>query len=224
MTFAHPSLPAAGRARRHLARQLCGFTLLELLVAISILAIVSMIAWRGLDSLISTRERLAPESDEVRALLTAFGQLERDLAQITTPAVFGLSSSPVNVRPSTTGPVLEILRIAPTTVVAPTSVQTVFWRVADGALLRQVSAPRRSFDPNENEQLSSAPLLSNVKSIRVRLWRDVAWVDPLAPGAAEPPSSVAPGTPGLLVPMPQGVEVTVERTDGRTFRRVLLVG
>jgi general secretion pathway protein J len=205
-------------------RRVGGFTLLELLVAISVLAIVSMIAWRGLDSLIGTRERLEPVGDEARAVLTAFGQLERDLAQVTTPAVFGMTSSPVQVRPSSDGPVLEILRIAPTTVIAPTSVQTVFWRVADGALLRQVSAPRRSLETADGEQLASAPLLRNVKSMRVRLWRDVGWVEPLAPGAAEPPPSLPPGTPGELVPVPQGVELTVERTDGRIFRRVLLVG
>jgi general secretion pathway protein J len=213
-----------------MTRRLCirgaarGFTLLELLVAISVLAIVSMIAWRGLDSLIGTRERLEPEGEEVRALLTAFGQLERDLAQITAPAVFGLNSSPVVVRATTEGPVLEILRIAPTTVVAPTSIQTVFWRVADGVLVRQVSAPRRTFEPSENEQLSTATLMRDVKSMRIRLWRDVTWVDPLAPGAAEPPPVAPPGTPGSLVPVPQGVELTVERSDGRLFRRVLLVG
>lgn len=201
-----------------------GFTLLELLVAITVLAIVSMIAWRGLDSLLTTRERLEPAGDEVRALLAAFGQLERDLAQITTPTVFGLRQSPVSVRASTDGPVIEILRIAPTTTVAPTSVQTVFWRVADGTLLRQVSAPRKSFETTSEEQLSSARLLGQVKSMRVRLWRDVAWVDPLAPGAAEPPPVAAPGTPGLLVPVPQGLELVVERNDGRLFRRVLLVG
>jgi general secretion pathway protein J len=201
-----------------------GFTLLELLVAITVLAIVSMIAWRGLDSLLATRERLEPAGDEVRALLAAFGQLERDLAQITTPTVFGLRQSPVSVRASTDGPVIEILRIAPTTTVAPTSVQTVFWRVTDGTLLRQVSAPRKSFETSSEEQLSSARLLGNVKAMRVRLWRDVAWVDPLAPGAAEPPPVAAPGTPGLLVPVPQGLELVVERNDGRLFRRVLLVG
>ena len=44
-----------------------GFTLLELLVAITVLSIVSVIAWRGLDSLVMTRERLEPEADDVRA-------------------------------------------------------------------------------------------------------------------------------------------------------------
>jgi general secretion pathway protein J len=212
--FAFPPHDPRSNARR-------GFTLLELLVAISVLAIVSMISWRGLDSLLSIRERLEPDGDEVRAILTTFGQLERDLAQVTTPAVFNLRISPVGVRASSQGPVLEVLRIAPTTVVAPTSVQTVFWRVADGALIRQVSPPRRTFEAPEAEQLSSARLLGDVASIRIRLWRDVAWVDPLIAGAAEPPA-VAP--PGAQVQVPQGIEITIERTDGRSFKRVLLVG
>ena len=214
-----PAINAIHRQPR--CRALCGFTLLELLVAISVLAIVSMISWRGLDSLLTMRERLEPEGDEVRAVLTTFGQLERDLAQVTTPAIFNLRTSPVNVRASSQGPVLEILRIAPTTVVAPTSVQTVFWRVGDGALIRQVSAPRRTFEAPDAEQLSSARLLKDVAAIRIRLWRDVAWVDPLAAGAAEPPA-VAP--PGGLVQVPQGIEITIERADGRSFKRVLLVG
>ncbi len=218
MTRVLASAPAVHRPHRNARR---GFTLLELLVAISVLAIVSMISWRGLDSLLSIRERLEPDGDEVRAVLTTFGQLERDLAQVTTPAVFNLRISPVSVRASSQGPVLEILRIAPTTVVAPTSVQTVFWRVGDGALIRQVSPPRRTFEAPETEQLSSARLLGDVASIRIRLWRDVAWVDPLVAGAAEPPT-VAP--PGAQVQVPQGIEITIERTDGRSFKRVLLVG
>ena len=63
-------------------RRARGFTLLELLVAITVLSIVSLIAWRGLDSLVHTRERLQPEAEQVRELLVAFGQVERDLAQV----------------------------------------------------------------------------------------------------------------------------------------------
>ncbi|HEY4039755.1 MAG TPA: prepilin-type N-terminal cleavage/methylation domain-containing protein, partial [Burkholderiaceae bacterium] len=47
-----------------------GFTLVELLVAISIMSIVAIIAWRGLSALVATRDRLGPEADDVRALLT----------------------------------------------------------------------------------------------------------------------------------------------------------
>src|SRR5262249_27202476 len=76
MTIARPL-----RFLRTPRARLAGFTLLELLIAISVLATVSMIAWRGLDTLVSTRARLEPEGEQVRALLTAFGQLDRDLAQ-----------------------------------------------------------------------------------------------------------------------------------------------
>ncbi|HXF47037.1 MAG TPA: prepilin-type N-terminal cleavage/methylation domain-containing protein, partial [Burkholderiaceae bacterium] len=69
-------------------RPAAGFTLLELLVAISVLAVVSLIAWRGLDTLVATRARLAPEAEDVRALLTAFGQLERDVARTINPQLF----------------------------------------------------------------------------------------------------------------------------------------
>ena len=67
-----------------------GFTLLELLVAITVLSVVSVIAWRGLDTLVMTRDRLEPEVDETRAMLVAFGQMERDLSQVVNPAFLGL--------------------------------------------------------------------------------------------------------------------------------------
>jgi len=51
-----PDRPAGGRVAP-------GFTLVELLVAIWIMALVSVIAWRGLSALVNTRERLGPEAD-----------------------------------------------------------------------------------------------------------------------------------------------------------------
>ena len=197
-------------------RNAAGFTLLELLVAIAILAFVSMIAWRGLDSLIGTRARLEPEGDAVRALLTTFGQVERDLAHVTAPSVFALAVAPVRVQITQDGPVLELVRIAPRNDNDATAVQTVFYRVADGALYRQASPPRATFGAIDADKLSNVRLLSDVKSLRIRIWRDQAgWVEP----GNEPPA-----TPGIAAAAPPGVEFTVELTDGRVFRRVVLVG
>lgn len=205
-----------------------GFTLLELLVAISVLAIVSMIAWRGLGSLVTTRERLDPERDEVRALLSTFGQLERDLAQVVTPSLFGLDSPPVAVRLANDGQVLQIVRIAPRDEAGVTAVQTVYWRVADGVLLRQVTPPARDFAPVDAERLTNARLLSDVKIMRVRLWTDGGWAEPAANSAAPaaPPAAGTPPAAGAIEGprVPPGVEVTVVRNNGTQLRRVLLVG
>lgn len=193
-----------------------GFTLLELLIAISVLSLVSIIAWRGLDTLVTTRERLGPEGDDVRALLTAFGQLERDLAHVANPTLFALASNPVQVRLATSGQVLEIVRIAPPDESGALAVQQVFYRVDDGALLRQATPATRALRPVEAAEFSNVRLLGNVRAMRVRLWQPgPGWV---APGQA------GPQPPGQAATPPQGVEVDVERTDGKTYRRVLLVG
>lgn len=72
-----------------------GFTLIELLVAITILALVALLSWRGLDSILRSREALSQATQQSRGLQAAFQQLEADLrsvardvgAQTTLPGV-----------------------------------------------------------------------------------------------------------------------------------------
>ena len=189
-----------------------GFTLIELLVAITVLALVSLIAWRGLDSLVHTRDRLQPEADDVRALLVAFGQLERDLAQLVNPTFVPIGTSPLIARSDPTVG-LEMLRMAPLMEGGSSAVQAVIYEMRDGRLMRLSSAPMVAIGAPRTSVLTETALLSGVQALRLRLWQP-------GRGWAPPEAAVMPNP---MQPTP-GVEVDVELADGRRYRRVLLVG
>ena len=200
--------------------RLRGFTLIELLVAITVLSIVSLIAWRGLDSLVATRERLEPEVDEVRALLTAFGQMERDIGQVPNPAFLGLATSPLNVRMADGAEMLELARVAPAVPDRATEVQTVYYRVVEGTLMRQATPPLPGFERTESDRFETARLLPDVQAMRIRIWQTgIGWVS-----AFDRPDTEANPAPGGRSQPPSGIEVTLERNNGKQFRRVFLVG
>jgi general secretion pathway protein J len=62
-----------------------GFTLIELLVAISILAIVAVLGWRGLDSIVRSREILTADLELTRGLQLTFAQMQNDCSQNLNP-------------------------------------------------------------------------------------------------------------------------------------------
>lgn len=57
-----------------------GFTLIEVLVAITLMALVSIIAWRGLENVSSQQRRLMADADENDTVIRMLGQFERDVA------------------------------------------------------------------------------------------------------------------------------------------------
>ena len=197
-----PDRPAAGRVAP-------GFTLVELLVAIWIMALVSVIAWRGLSALVNTRERLGPEADEVRAMLIGLGQMERDLAQAANPTLASLPGMSVWVQVFDGAPALRILRLSEPLPDGSAELQQVTYAVVDGALVRQCSLPQRSAQDATNAPAATVRLVPGVASMQVRVWRvNEGWVVPASADVTPPP----------------GVEVVVRRTDGTTLRRVMLVG
>ena len=58
-----------------------GFTLVELLVALVIITLLSIAGYRGLDSVIQTRERVAVETRKWQHLAFFFSRLNQDIAQ-----------------------------------------------------------------------------------------------------------------------------------------------
>jgi general secretion pathway protein J len=61
-----------------------GFTLIEVLIAIVIFAVMAAMAYRGLTAVLDTRTRLDEEASKWRAVSLLFTRMERDFAVITT--------------------------------------------------------------------------------------------------------------------------------------------
>ena len=64
-----------------------GLTLVELLVAISVLGFVAVLGWRGLDSIVRARIALTSELEQTRGMQLAFAQLQSDCEHLASPSI-----------------------------------------------------------------------------------------------------------------------------------------
>jgi general secretion pathway protein J len=81
------------------ARRSHGFTLVEVLVAMMIMAILAVMAWQGVDGIVRTREASQSRLEQTLRLNTVVGQLEQDLAAVQeSPAVPGLTFDGATLR------------------------------------------------------------------------------------------------------------------------------
>ncbi|PMS21652.1 type II secretory pathway protein [Trinickia dabaoshanensis] len=111
-----------------------GFTLIEMLVAIALLAVIALLSWRGLDSTIRGRDDITRNLSETRLLGRYFSQLQYDLLNIVSAdEVFG---PPLRMRPN------ELVLIRHLGVDAGQSeVQVVRYTLQGHALERSASPP-----------------------------------------------------------------------------------
>ena len=76
---------------RHTAKPQAGFTLIEMLVAMALLATLALISWRGLDAMRTARTVNKEHQNQVLALTAALAQWSTDLdAIIQTPYINAL--------------------------------------------------------------------------------------------------------------------------------------
>jgi general secretion pathway protein J len=183
-----------------------GLTLIELLVAISILAFVAVLGWRGLDGIVRARVALTSDLEQTRGMQLAFAQLQSDCAHLVSPTAI-----PDRAPLSTGSGRLMLVR----TVFAdsqPSRVQVVTYRVKDGVLTRRESMATRDLRELDSLWLAAASdadktqpvvLQAGVAAMRTRLWASDSngWrtgdVDAVpssapAPAAAQPPNGAAP--------------------------------
>jgi general secretion pathway protein J len=171
-----------------------GFTLIELLVAITILAIVAVMGWRGLDSIIRVRTALDGEMRQMGDIQLVFAQMQNDCMQVVSAGEL-----PGRAYLVTGDGSLTLLR-AVSSDSQPTQFEIVSYRYKDGILVRKETLPTRDLATLDSLWQTAVAdgsvengikLHANLEGINLRSYRNGAW---LGPSPAEFDPSQPPAT------------------------------
>jgi prepilin-type N-terminal cleavage/methylation domain-containing protein len=147
-----------------------GFTLLELIVAAGILALIAVFSWRGLDALIREREAIAASQEAIDILQRSFARIERDaltasdvqLDEGGTMRLVAGTSSVDGVAPATVEYRFVGGTLTRTIVGIDRSTQILFDNVATLAMEAWAPTPRGgSWVRNKGAAMELAPLSAN---------------------------------------------------------------
>ena len=199
------------------ARRSDGFTLLELLVAVAIFAVLAAIAYGGLQQVLSTRAHVDQLQQRLARLQMAVVLMERDLQQAVARPIRDDLGGPLPAMQGGAGAdsLMEFSRAGRLNPLSQprASIQRVSYRIVQGRLMRQTWAV---LDRAPDSAPQQAELLPQVDDARVRfLDQAKQWHDSWPPADA----TTAPGK----APLPAAVEITLDLADwGRIVRLVPL--
>lgn len=170
-----------------------GFTLLELVIALAIFALLGLAGARLFDTVIRAQQSTASHEQDLRHLQRVIGVIERDALQ--------LASSVIVLSPTT----LQLLRSnwRNPQDLPRSERQQVIYRLDGQVLWRESRSP-------ESSKVERQKLLEEVRGLRWRLFdRDLGWSSawPVGKGAAQTP--------------PQALEVVLSFGRFEQVRRVL---
>jgi len=188
-----------------------GFTLIEVLVALALFAIMSGIAYRGLGGALDARARIVDDNRKWREVALAFAMIERDVSAAANRVARSRDDLPL---PAFTGNAPELSR-------EPAALE--FSRMGDGdaparrvayrlhgSALELLAYP--SIDAAPRDEPASYALLTGVRSMATRFldakgdWQ-ASWPAPSADAARKSP-------------LPRAVALTITLESGEDMTRV----
>src|SRR6202012_5186935 len=116
------------------ARDARGFTLIEMLVAITILAVIAILSWRGLDAVMNGRTTITNAMEDERGVAQLFDQMRIDARQAATDDEAGQPAIAIG------GNGVQIVR-GLYSANRPPRLQVVPYRLVDGRVIRFASPP-----------------------------------------------------------------------------------
>jgi general secretion pathway protein J len=199
-----------------------GFTLVEVLVALLIMAILAAMGWQGVDGMIRARDISQETAERTLRLTTVVGQWEQDLASVyESNTVPGLQFD---------GATMRLTRLT------PAGAQVVVWSLREGVWRRWASpSVKRAFElqqawlmsqqliGNEEQQVR---LLDGASEWQVYFYRGNAWTNAQSSGdVVTVAPSPALAASGIVVPratLPTGVRLVINFGERRLTRDVML--
>lgn len=180
------------KALRH--RPSVGFTLLEVLIALGIVAVLALLSWRGLEEVLRMSTRLVGVDDRLAQEAALFNQLQNDLQS----AEYDLSTDNGSVPPvRLTGSGLDISTVRRAEGELSYR-QQVTWVWGNGQLTRQVGA----VNTNPPRPASSVRSELPIAGLTLRLWNETSgWGEALTLGQGIPVLHTPPTLAGRPNPL-----------------------
>lgn len=188
-----------------------GFTLVEVLVALLIMAVIAVLGWRGIDSMARSREVAQASSERTLRLSAVIGQLEQDIPQVFDTGVApGLTFD---------GAVLRMTRRSEGGVqVVAWSLREGVWRRWAGPLTSRVGALQEAWLQSQQllgNEAQQVRLLDGVTGWQVYFFREGAWTNAQSTGDQTQNS-------GNREKLPQGLRLVIDLPEGKLTRDIAL--
>ena len=187
-----------------------GFTLVELLVAISILGMVAVLGWRGLDGIVRARANLTNQMEVTRGMQLAFAQMQSDCEHLASTELVGSRATLLAEEGR--------LTLVRTVFLENTAsrVEVIAYRLVDGVLLRRESIATRDLTQldilwkaaiSDTDTTPPVALQSGIAAMQMLVWQNGTWRQTVT----APPTGTAALTAALATSLtPRGLQVAMQ--------------